>query len=175
VREEGGRSRLIVQSVLGREISSVEFDPLTGFEDYATQRFFGFDADTLLDMADRGRPDQIPPECMEAARLWQGKFARYFQEQPERGVLKRQSQLMAVCLDLLGGEHSDGCSGVPDFDFRGCCVSHDFCYETGGTAQDRLRCDIQLHDCIANRGYPVLAIIYFAGVRAFGADSFRRR
>lgn len=115
VCKEGGRCWLVVRNAEGREITSVEFDPRTGVEEYATQRFFGCDANTLMNMDDRGRPDEIPPECTEAARLWRGEFARLLKKGPERGVLKRQSELLAVCLDLIGGEHSDGCSGVPDF------------------------------------------------------------
>lgn len=175
VRKEGSLSRLIVRNAAGQEISSVLFDPRTGVEDYATQRFFGFDANALMDMEDRGQPGQIPPECTAVARLWQGEFARLLKKEPQRGVLKRQSQLLALCLDLIGGEHSDGCSGVPDFDFRGCCVSHDICYAAGGSAEDRLRCDFELHDCIADAGHPILAMIYFGGVRAFGGSTFRRR
>jgi hypothetical protein len=175
VRSEGSRSWLIVQNARGQEISAVRFDPDTGVEDFSTQRFFGFDADGLLGMTDRGYQNQIPPECAVAARLWQGEFARLLKNTSERRVLKRQSELLAVCLDLIGGEHSDGCTRVPDFDFRGCCVNHDICYQAGGSARDRLVCDQQLRRCIANAGHPILAQVYYAGVRAFGGSGFRTR
>lgn len=175
VRKNKSGSWLIVRSSSGAEISAVRFDPATGVEDYSTQRFFGYDADRLLEMTGTGKPGQIPPECVVAARLWQGEFERRLTTGAERGVLKRQSQLLAVCLDLIGGEHTDGCTIVPDFDFRGCCVTHDICYETGGSSRDRLRCDLDLRNCIADRGHPLLAQIYFAGVRAFGGIVFPSR
>ena len=174
VLPEGKLSRLVVQSRGGHEISSVRFDPQTGIEDYGTQRFFGFDAAMLMDLADRGRPEQIPYECVELANLWQGRYAQILKQEPERGVLRRQSQLMALCLDSIVG-HTDACSHVPDFNFRRCCVTHDVCYETGGTNGDRLRCDVQLMDCIAEQGHPILSLVYFAGVRAFGGSFFHRR
>jgi hypothetical protein len=60
--------------------------------------------------------------------------------------------------------NSDGCSWVPDFWFRDCCIQHDL----GGT-------DLELAQCIvANTSpelYPIgilLAIIYFIGLKLFG-------
>jgi hypothetical protein len=176
VREEAGGKWLVVETSDGREISAVRFDPRTGREDFASQRLFGFDAAGLLAMEDRGQRGLIPPECERAARLWQGEFARHLRTPNEREVLKRQSEILAVCLDLIGVEsHSDGCTAVPDFDFRSCCERHDRCYASGGTASDRRRCDVELRECIQAAGHPLLAQLYYAGVRAFGGSGFTER
>jgi hypothetical protein len=60
--------------------------------------------------------------------------------------------------------NSDGCSWVPDFWFRDCCVLHDM----GST-------DLELSKCIietAPSEYAVyafcLAVIYFVGLKMFG-------
>lgn len=62
----------------------------------------------------------------------------------------------------------DECTGVPEFNIAHCCAQHDIAYESGGTWQDRLTDDRVFRNCIWQNGEPVLAIIYFLGVRAFG-------
>ena len=65
---------------------------------------------------------------------------------------------------------SDGCSGAPDFDFRQCCVEHDYYYRNPveRTGVSRSAADAKLRRCIAARGRPVLSWAYWVSVRALG-------
>lgn len=60
------------------------------------------------------------------------------------------------------------CSFVPDLDVGDCCAKHDVAYEEGGNEWDRLAADRQFRDCIRSHNRPVVAKIYYAGVRLFG-------
>ncbi len=62
---------------------------------------------------------------------------------------------------------SDGCTLVPDFDFRHCCVEHDKAYWLGGTPRDRAVADRRLKACISRR-HPFVGAVYYVGVRSFG-------
>jgi hypothetical protein len=74
---------------------------------------------------------------------------------------------------------SDGCSGGLSIawrvifrhppDFESCCVTHDFAYWRGGTADDRAEADAKLLQCIDAAGYPLLAWVMWAGVRPGGS------
>ena len=67
---------------------------------------------------------------------------------------------------------SDGCSGVLDFWWNAACVKHDEAYHWGGSVEDKLIADGQLHadmcetpgigGWLARRGW---AYIRYAGVR----------
>jgi len=61
---------------------------------------------------------------------------------------------------------SDGCTMAPDLTFSDCCYEHDIYYVTG--AVNRKEADRCLRKCIAAKGFPVLAWIYWLGVRLFG-------
>lgn len=67
---------------------------------------------------------------------------------------------------------TDGCSWSPDFNFRCCCIRHDIDYWAGGTKQDRLEADQRMRDCIRSYNRPILAWIYYIGVRIFGNPNF---
>ena len=62
---------------------------------------------------------------------------------------------------------SDGCSLAPDFEFRECCVGHDYHYWKGGTEQARLDADLEFQRCISNES-PRLSHVYYAAVRVGG-------
>lgn len=66
-----------------------------------------------------------------------------------------------------------GCTLVPDFGFRSCCDQHDRDYTE--QVLTRLEADKRLRDCIRAAGNPVLAEIYFAGVRVFGGVFWRHK
>ena len=66
----------------------------------------------------------------------------------------------------------DQCSFVPDLDVGFCCGAHDDAYANGGTERDRRRADRDFRNCIAEAGRPVVARIYFWGVRLFGFAFF---
>lgn len=66
----------------------------------------------------------------------------------------------------------DGCTGVPDFDFKDVCDRHDLDYAIGGTEFDRRRADQALRQGILERGHPILARVYFVGVRVLARRAF---
>lgn len=76
---------------------------------------------------------------------------------------------------------SDGCTGVPDFDFRSCCEQHDAYYHDGSVS--RATADFKMFTCINNKGkggnfltrlkYTAIALYYWAGVRIFGGSYYK--
>ena len=62
----------------------------------------------------------------------------------------------------------DQCSFAPDLDIGFCCGAHDEEYAIGGNRRDRLNADRSFRQCIINEGRPVVAGIYYFGVRLFG-------
>ena len=63
---------------------------------------------------------------------------------------------------------SDGCTLVPDFNFREAGEKHDHAYWYGGTKEERKRADKVFREEIKDAGHPVISKIYYAGVRLFG-------
>ena len=76
---------------------------------------------------------------------------------PEKGSVERQG---------------DGCTMVPDFNFRDCCQQHDMGYMNPATT--RLQDDIALYKCIRSKTpwYSPIAMVYFLGVRALGESRY---
>jgi hypothetical protein len=65
---------------------------------------------------------------------------------------------------------STGCSVFPDGNAYGCCYVHDMAYWEGGTAADRRRADLALHQCVVNVtgwNYASSGLMY-AAVTIFG-------
>jgi hypothetical protein len=60
------------------------------------------------------------------------------------------------------------CSFAPDFDIGECCAVHDMAYQSGGSAFQRWLADREFRDCIRAEGRPIIAWIYYWGVRWFG-------
>ena len=82
-------------------------------------------------------------------------------------------------LKYLGDFVSDGCSLAPDLVFFDCCEQHDLDYSTN---VKRATADKKLCLCIRDTGHPVLARIYWIGVRLggwwgyyFGPSAEKRR
>lgn len=74
---------------------------------------------------------------------------------------------------------TDGCSLFPnrapigEADWCKCCLAHDLAYWRGGTAEERLKADEELRECVrASTGNGTLADAMFAGVRAGGGPYF---
>ncbi len=63
---------------------------------------------------------------------------------------------------------NDGCSCVPDFDFRRCCEIHDLAYHHGGSSDQRKRADQIFRKCIKEFDHNILDDVYYIGVRAGG-------
>jgi hypothetical protein len=57
---------------------------------------------------------------------------------------------------------------APNFDFAGCCNLHDQIYGRGGNADDRARADRNFSQCVTAANHPILARIYYLGVRVGG-------
>jgi hypothetical protein len=64
---------------------------------------------------------------------------------------------------------SDGCSLAPDLNIRACCERHDQAYWAGGSCEQRREADQQLRECMSHNGRPLLASLYYAGVRVGGS------
>ena len=73
-------------------------------------------------------------------------------------------------LDIIGARNSDGCSMVPDFNFRECCVQHDMDYMNPNMS--RLRADNRMRKCIKSKTpwWNPISLVYFAGVQALGSS-----
>jgi hypothetical protein len=72
---------------------------------------------------------------------------------------------------------SNGCGNgyidVPNGTWRAACVDHDHRYFDGGTPAQRLAADKQLRtDMIQQGASPLVADVYYAGVRLFGGSSW---
>lgn len=63
---------------------------------------------------------------------------------------------------------ADGCSVAPDFNFTSCCNRHDARYWLGGSADERVLADQEFSQCVAAKEHPVLAKLYYLGVRVGG-------
>lgn len=80
-----------------------------------------------------------------------------------------------VVADNIRPFTSDGCSAFPDGTFQQkelwltCCTAHDYTYWQGGTYQERLNADKELHQCVAKVGEPHVAKLMLAGVRVGGS------
>lgn len=66
----------------------------------------------------------------------------------------------------------DGCTLWIDGSWRHCCDLHDFHYDA---LYDKLWADIELYKCVADTGYPIIAIVMFIGVTLFGSLFYYRR
>jgi hypothetical protein len=80
-------------------------------------------------------------------------------------------QAQAPTVHVLHQWLADQCSFVPDIDAQvsSCCGAHDVAYSIGGTGLDRLLADLEFRHCIRQDARrPVIAEIYYAGVRLFG-------
>lgn len=70
----------------------------------------------------------------------------------------------------------DGCSKVPDFNSRPCCDEHDIHYRTGATIEGvrltRREADRRFYECMKHTDGPILAGLYWLGVRMFGEQAW---
>jgi hypothetical protein len=72
---------------------------------------------------------------------------------------------------------NDGCSGAPDFNFKKCCVEHDFYYRNceSITGVSRWEADKLLRQCIRkNWKLPFMPWLYWIGVRSAGWIPWRK-
>lgn len=65
---------------------------------------------------------------------------------------------------------TEGCSFVPDFNFVGCCITHDLHYEKHDVTREQA--DDELYYCILGHGHRFLARLYWAGARLGGQASW---
>lgn len=63
---------------------------------------------------------------------------------------------------------TDGCSMWPDGDYKVCCIAHDKVYWTGGTAQERLKSDLRLQQCVSAKSGRLMGSVMYVGVRIGG-------
>lgn len=73
--------------------------------------------------------------------------------------------------DTLVPFKTDYCTGVPEgvprdpSAWKECCLVHDMNFWAGGDKSDRDAADVELRECVAAKGYPVIARIIYEGVR----------
>jgi hypothetical protein len=184
-----GRRRVYLADQHRNELVSAEFGEDSNL-DLATVRFGGvnvWDLPALTRQHREALADLIQGEAARtAARFWQTiqeKVTSHHVESQVRRVYPLSQLLSALqdftqSVDFLEASHdapctaSNGCTMVPDFDFKECCDAHDRCYCRGGDEDDRLNCDIQLYECIKSKGHDRLAAIYYWGVRHLGESHF---
>jgi hypothetical protein len=187
VQIENGIPVAYLKSGAGIELVAVSIDPETGLEDYTSQRVLGFTLQELEGLEDVGDPSLFSSVAASAAaKLWLTGIPEGELTQEQVKVISRQSQLFALLRDAIlpltltdadaCSCTTNGCTQSPDLWFESCCDTHDICYCLGGTIGDRIACDLELRDCIAESGPPLIASavadIYYRGVRAFGWDFF---
>lgn len=68
---------------------------------------------------------------------------------------------------------SDGCTMSPDLTFRSCCEEHDMSYQF--KLVSRASADKTLRQCIAYKGHPYLAWVYWSAVRVFGFFYYKKK
>lgn len=61
---------------------------------------------------------------------------------------------------------SDGCTLAPNFNFKQCCIEHD--YLRRYKIISKSKADKNLRECINSKGHPILAWIYWIFVRVAG-------
>lgn len=71
-------------------------------------------------------------------------------------------------VDVLHGMLEDQCTFAPDLDVGSCCAAHDIAYAVGGNEFDRYDADVDFYYCIRAKNRPIVAVIYYIGVRTFG-------
>ena len=72
---------------------------------------------------------------------------------------------------------NDGCSGAPDFNFKECCVEHDYYYRNcqSVTGVSRAKADRLLRRCIQKHWkLPLMPWVYWTGVRVAGWIPWRK-
>ena len=74
---------------------------------------------------------------------------------------------------LLKGYKFDGCTSSPDFNFVSCCNKHDYDYQD--LTISRARADKRLRKCMQRKGWIFLPWFYWAMVRVFGGNHYKRK
>lgn len=157
----------------------------TTFEDSTRMRLFGFELNSLPDPTEGSEADidvdyfvEIlqSREACTAAFLWKSGFPDFRGTSEELAVLSHLSQHLTTFKEKTtkfegGGWNANGCTSVPDFNFKKCCDKHDECYCIGGNWVDRWKCDLKFKKCILFKN-PALACVYYKGVRIFGGSHF---
>ncbi len=188
--EPGEPQRVFLAHPLGNELVSA-FCGHDGQLDLATFRLCGWPPGALAHLPLDGR-EQARALLRGPGALWAG--AIFQEEEPlglppseERAARELSEHLRAIQVfgrralfdDSVGlGAHGDppynfltnGCTGVPNFDFKVCCDQHDLCYALRPLGF-RWGCDLELALCICAHGGPehwVVGVIYGLGTLVLG-------
>jgi hypothetical protein len=85
----------------------------------------------------------------------------------ENDHLTFKEQYEIVKAGFAKGVKYDGCTAAPDLDFGAdCCAEHDYHYQLGDIS--RAEADKRLFQCLRKKGYLVLPVLYWIGVRFGG-------
>lgn len=74
---------------------------------------------------------------------------------------------------LLKGYTFDGCTNAPNLNVEACCNRHDYDYQD--LKITRRAADKKLRKCMQRQGWIFLPWIYWAAVRIFGGNHFKRK
>ncbi len=71
---------------------------------------------------------------------------------------------------------TDGCSSIPDLNFKKCCEIHDYFYRNPNPKISRAYVDQQFRKCMQQK-WPgvVMPWVYWAGVRMFGWVAWNKK
>ena len=83
-------------------------------------------------------------------------------------AVAQETETSQTGVHVLHSWLGEQCSFAPDLDIGFCCGAHVEAYAIGGTERDRRRADRTFYQCIVNEGRPLVASIYYFGVRWFG-------
>jgi hypothetical protein len=188
--ERTDKTRVAIAHPLGQELASACLDD-DGELDLPSFRLCGWPPGALahlpLDGREQARALLRGPAAQWAGSLFQDEEPLHLPPTEESAVRELSGHLRAIQAFGRGalfdqsvglGAHGDppynyltnGCSGVPNFDFKECCDEHDLCYAHTPLGF-RWGCDLELARCIAAHGGPehwVLGVIYGIGVLVLG-------
>jgi len=182
--------RAFITHPLGQEIASAALNE-NGRLDLPTFRLFGWPPGALaylpLDAREQARQFLRGSGGLWAGSLFADEAPLGLPESEEAAIRELSSHIRALQVfgrralfdESVGlGAHGDppynyltnGCTGVPDFDYKKCCDEHDLCYSRTPLGF-RWGCDLEIARCIAAKGGPehwILGVLYGLGVLVLG-------
>jgi hypothetical protein len=180
------RSFVFIKDQDGRELIATLYDEITGELDFEPFFVLGRNIFDQANLSLQQIADEynflLSPGSLQGGMLWSGNLNPGLANGLQKAVdaaskVLYQYQIVSGLNRGFNGVNTwvaNGCTIVPDISpaVKACCDAHDACYCAGGDADDRLACDRAFRDCIRAAGHPVIADIYYLGVRTFGRFFF---
>lgn len=184
--DQQGRSFVFIKDVDGRELIATMYNKINGELDYESFFILGRNVFDQANLSAQEIVDEhaflLSPSSLQGGLLWSGplnpglSFALNVAVNAASKVLYQYQIVSGLNRGFNGAGTwaANGCTLVPNISpaVKACCDTHDGCYCVGGDSDDRLACDRAFRDCIRAAGYPLIADIYYMGVRTFGTFFF---